>query len=74
MLKGKFKLWGLILINIKKSNPNLHDEILKKISDIAPNVPIVLVTNANKLVSLKIDDTKLSEGNKTKLKAYTDML
>jgi len=62
------------MIEIKKSNPNLHDEISKKIYEIDPTIPFSLVTSANKLVSLEIDDTKLSASNKTKLKEYTDML
>jgi len=62
------------MIEIKKNNPNLHDVITKKIYEIDPTIPFSLITNANKLVSLEIDDTKLSASNKSKLKEYTDML
>lgn len=62
------------MIKIKKSNPNLHDEISKKIYEIDTTIPFSLITNANKLVSLEINDSKLSASKKTKLKEYTDTL
>ena len=66
------------MIKIKKDSiddTTLHDQILKKIYDITKKtLPINIKSCGGRLLSLEIDDSKLSSGEKTKLKEYTDML
>ena len=66
------------MIKIKTNNisdTELQDGIIKKIHEITnAKPPITITSTAGKLTSLEIDDKKLSESKKTKLKEYINGL
>ena len=76
---GNYRIWSKQnMIKIKTDNlcdTEFQNAIIKKIHEITnANPSISIASTGGKLTSLEIDDKKLSESKKTKLKEYINGL